>query len=153
MANLDKLNKIVSEKSNWIEEAKQRQKNKSWLKHSQKIAIKVLKTIKEKGIKQKQLAEMMNVSPQHINKIVKGRENLTLETISKLESVLNLKLIFENETIIKEVVRKKYIMQKETIYLHAYSNTSKVIYASKKINGDDNLFVLSQVNESEVKYG
>jgi transcriptional regulator with XRE-family HTH domain len=35
----------------------------------------------------------MGVSPQYINKIAKGTENLTLETISRLENVLNVQLI------------------------------------------------------------
>lgn len=117
MDNLNKLKNIVSEKSNWIDEAKQRQDNKTWLKHSQKIAVKVLKTLKEKGIKQKQLAEMMSVSPQQINKIVKGKENLTLDTISKIESVLEINLIFENKVTIKEVVRKEYIAKQEFVYV------------------------------------
>lgn len=35
----------------------------------------------------------MGVSPQQISKIVKGNENLTLETIVKLEKCLGAKLI------------------------------------------------------------
>lgn len=102
MANIDKLNSLATSDSNWLGEAKNRQKNKEWLKHSQKIAIKILRTLREKSIKQKELAAMINVSPQQINKIVKGKENLTLETISKLEKALETKLIFsknENQTI------------------------------------------------------
>ena len=99
LLNIDKLNKLASNKSNWLEKAKDRQKNKEWLKHSQKIAIKVLRTLREKNIKQKQLAEMIGVSPQYVNKIVKGKENLTLDTISKLEQALETKLIFSENNI------------------------------------------------------
>ena len=42
---------------------------------------------------QKDLAEIMNVSPQFINKIVRGQENLSLETIGKLSRALGIKLI------------------------------------------------------------
>ena len=35
----------------------------------------------------------MGVSAQYINKIVKGSENLSLETISKIERALNIRLI------------------------------------------------------------
>jgi transcriptional regulator with XRE-family HTH domain len=49
--------------------------------------------LKQKGWSQKQLAENMKVSAQQINKIVKGKENLTLETISKLENALGIVLI------------------------------------------------------------
>lgn len=106
MANLDKLNEITSGESGWLEKAKKRQENKEWLKHSQKIAVKILRTLRKNkadktGIgSQKELAEVLDVSPQQINKIVKGRENLTLETISKLEQALNISLII-NEIKLK----------------------------------------------------
>ena len=58
--------------------------------------MKILKHLKKGGISQKQLAEMVNVSPQQINKIVKGSENLTLETISKIEDALGIKLLDVN---------------------------------------------------------
>jgi plasmid maintenance system antidote protein VapI len=40
----------------------------------------------------------MQVSPQHINKIVKGQENLTLETITNLELALGIKIIDDNHS-------------------------------------------------------
>jgi transcriptional regulator with XRE-family HTH domain len=53
---------------------------------------------------QRKLAEEMGVSPQYINKVIKGKENLTLETISKIESVLGIILIeipsFETSQVI-----------------------------------------------------
>ena len=84
-----------------MEKAKWRKENKIWLKHPQKIAVKILSNLRENkknrvGItSQRQLAEVLGVTPQQINKIVKGKENLTLETISKLEQALSIKLIFE----------------------------------------------------------
>lgn len=90
----NKIDKLTSEKkSNWIEKAKWQRDNQDWLDKSAKIALKVLRTIRSKGITQLQLAELMAVSPQQINKIVKGQENLTLETISRLESALNIELV------------------------------------------------------------
>lgn len=47
----------------------------------------------EKKMTQTDLAEKMGVSRQQISKIVKGHENLTFETIDKLEKALNIKLI------------------------------------------------------------
>jgi len=35
----------------------------------------------------------MGVSPQYVSKIVKGQENLTLETIDKKELALNVKIL------------------------------------------------------------
>jgi plasmid maintenance system antidote protein VapI len=35
----------------------------------------------------------MNITPQQVNKMVKGTENLTLETISRVEKAINIQLI------------------------------------------------------------
>lgn len=79
--------------TSWMQEAEYRQANEDWLDISFSIAIKVLRAIRAQNISQKELAERMHCSPQHINKIVKGSENLTLETICKLERALQIKLI------------------------------------------------------------
>lgn len=94
MSNLDKLNKIISShKSTWQDEATWRNENEFWLTYSFDIALRVLDTLREKKMTQKELAEKMNVSPQFINKIVKGQENLSLETIGKLSRALGVALI------------------------------------------------------------
>lgn len=95
---LDKINMIASsEASTWKEEAIERKNNSDWSTRSFKIAVRVLREIRTQkplnGMTQKRLANEMGVSPQYINKVLKGRENLTLETISKFESVLGITLI------------------------------------------------------------
>lgn len=60
---------------------------------SQLIALRILRAIRRDGISQKQLAERMGVSPQVVNKWVKGNENFTLETIEKIERALGIELI------------------------------------------------------------
>jgi len=90
----EKLQKIASkEPSKWMGKARWRIANENWLNKSAKIAITILQTIREKGLTQKDLAEKLNISPQQINKILKGQENLTLETISKIEVVLGINLM------------------------------------------------------------
>jgi len=42
---------------------------------------------------QKALAECVGVSPQYINKVLNGQENLSLQTIAKLSDALNIELI------------------------------------------------------------
>ena len=89
----EKLAAITAkEVSGWLEDAKYRIENEDWLKHSQGIAIRILRTLREKKVSQKELADKIGVSPQQVNKIVKGRENLTLETIAKLEAALGIVL-------------------------------------------------------------
>lgn len=82
----------VDDRGSWIQKARYRRENRGWLRKSQRIAVRVLSVLNEKGMQQKKLAEAMDVSPQQVSKIVKGKQNLTLETISKLEAVLGVKL-------------------------------------------------------------
>lgn len=80
--------------SNWHEEAKYRQQNRKWLRYSGSVALRILAAIKNiEGMNQKKLADMMGVSQQQISKIIKGHENLTLETIGKLSEALGVELI------------------------------------------------------------
>ncbi|EAT59327.1 MULTISPECIES: helix-turn-helix domain-containing protein [Chlorobium] len=90
----EKIAAIASkELSGWLKDAEWRVENRAWLKHSQAIALRILRTLRAKNISQKELAEKIGVSPQQVNKIVKGRENLTLETIAKLETALDVVLL------------------------------------------------------------
>ena len=42
---------------------------------------------------QKQLSELMGCSLQYVSKVLKGQENLSFETISKIESCLGLQIL------------------------------------------------------------
>jgi transcriptional regulator with XRE-family HTH domain len=90
---LEELKRTSKKNTKWIQDALWQKENEVWLDRSFAIAVKVLRTLRAQKRTQKELAEEMGVSPQFVNKIVKGSENLTLETISKLEKALNLQLI------------------------------------------------------------
>lgn len=81
--------------SRWRERAEWRQQNKSWLRHSQLIAMKMLEKMDKLNMTQKQLAEKMECSQQYISKVLKGQENLSLETISKIEDCLHISILQE----------------------------------------------------------
>ena len=81
--------------STWREEAEWRRDNWSWLRHSQRIAVKVLLQMKRLDLTQNALAERMNCSQQYVSKILKGRENMSLETLTKLENALGICLILD----------------------------------------------------------
>jgi len=107
MNNLrEKLSKLGSEKSSdWKAKAKYLRDNREWLKKSAAIAVIVLDALSAQQLSQKDLAERMGISPQQISKIVKGQENLTLETISNLEMALGIQLIDANRG--QSLVKKK----------------------------------------------
>ena len=99
-SNLDKFKALVSdEKSGWLDKAKYREENEAWLDISFAIAVKILAAFranKKTGTfpkSQKELADAMDCSPQYVNKLLKGTENLQLETITKIGSILNIELI------------------------------------------------------------
>ena len=77
----------------WSAQAEFRKQNCQWLKYSLAIALKVRSRMKELSITQKDLAQKMNCTQQHISSLLTGKANLTLETIAKLEVCLNLDLI------------------------------------------------------------
>lgn len=77
----------------WLREAKWREENKDWLEISATIAIKILRWLRENKLSQKELAKKLKFSSQYLNKILKGSQNLTIETICKIENILQIKLI------------------------------------------------------------
>ena len=88
------LDKVVSARpSRWMVKALRDQANEAWLDRSAEVALLILSTLHAKNLSQKELAAMIGVSPQQVSKIVKGNVNLTLETISKLEAALDIRLL------------------------------------------------------------
>ena len=88
--------------SDAIAKNKERIKHREMLRESRKIALKVLMKLDELGMKQRELAELMQVSPQQISKIVSGNENLTIETQIKLQNILKLPILasfYENHSV------------------------------------------------------
>ena len=94
MTNKEKFLALVSrEDQNTLERNRERIRNRSMLRESQQIALKVLLKLDDLGWTQKGLAKAMEVSPQQITKIVSGKENLTLETQIKLQNLLDIPVL------------------------------------------------------------
>jgi transcriptional regulator with XRE-family HTH domain len=101
---LAKLNSIAQPDTGWLKAAQKRVADQAWLKHSQATALKILRTLRAKGLTQKDLAEALSVSPQQVSKWVKGKENFTFETVSKIEAALDVNLIevrMEKRSVVK----------------------------------------------------
>lgn len=84
---------VSKERTNTVSRNKERIKNRARLRESQQIALKVLTKLDELGWTQKKLAIEMGVAPQQITKIVRGTENLTLETQVKLQEILDIPVL------------------------------------------------------------
>ena len=80
--------------SKYLQNAKFRIENKKWLSYSSNIALRVLASLEEnENITKETLAQMIGVIPEYMNNILKGQENLSLDTIAKLSEALNIELI------------------------------------------------------------
>jgi transcriptional regulator with XRE-family HTH domain len=125
------LKKIISEEpSNWKSKSIER-KNSPWLRaYSSKIARRVLSLLEDnQDLNQKKLAEVLLVSPQQINKIVKGQENLTLETIYKLSRAL------ESELISFPDYKHNTVNQNKVITVEDYASLSTAIADQVQVMG------------------
>ena len=84
--------------SKWRENAEWRIANKSWLRYSQHIAMMMLDKMEELKMNHKQLSELMGCSQQYVSKVLKGQENLSLETLSKIERCLKIQILSINHS-------------------------------------------------------
>lgn len=73
-----------------ITRSKERSENREWMRMSQDIALGIHRHLRLTNTTQKEFAERMGVSPAYVGKLLKGRENLTLETIWKIQELLGL---------------------------------------------------------------
>ena len=80
------------ENNQWRIEAAVARESWDWMKYSMRIALKVRSKMKADGITQCALASKLGCTQQYVSLILKGKENLTLETIAKLESALQIQL-------------------------------------------------------------
>lgn len=79
--------------SKWKEAAEWRRKNENWLKYSRVITMKTMQAMDKQSVTQSLLAERMGCSQQYVSNLLKGSSNMTLETISRIETALNIDII------------------------------------------------------------
>lgn len=73
-----------------VRRSKDRSENRDWTRMSQDIALGIHRHLRTTNTTQKEFAERMGVSPAYVGKLLKGRENLTLETIWKIQKLLGV---------------------------------------------------------------
>lgn len=131
--NLEKLEQIAKPCSDKAKEAARfRKENREWLRMSQDIALSLHYHLRTKGLSQKDLAEKMGVSAAYVGKLLKGKENLTLETICKLQKALDEDII--------NIVRPDMSQESKPTHLvmsYPYkelSNKNKQVYSSSSVS-------------------
>lgn len=91
----DQFKAKFPQKSTWREEAQKRAKQ-PFDKYATKIAIRILRELRAQKMSQKQLAEILEVSPQQVNKWVKGKSSFQTDTIVRIEDALGINIISIN---------------------------------------------------------
>lgn len=80
------------DRSTFVDDAKWRQENASWLKQSQRILCTIMDYMQNHHLSRNDVAEKLRVSPQYVSRILSGKMNFTLKTISLIEERLGLEL-------------------------------------------------------------
>lgn len=93
-----------------------------WISRSKDIALKVNAALAARKMTKQELASRLGVSPQYVSKIVRGGENLTLETLSKIEAALGIPLSGEG--------RRQFIRHEGS----AYGTSPFVSYSACTVN-------------------
>lgn len=98
--------------------------NTIWRPKAVSIAFTVLALLDQKGITKQELAAKMNVKPQFISRIVKGKANLTLETLTKLEQALEAPIVTVADP--SETISYKSYKHLETAWADSFSSTQPI---------------------------
>ena len=120
------------------------------LRESRKIAYKVLVRLDVLDWSQKRLADEMGVSAQYISKIVQGKENLTLDTLIKLQNILDIPILASyNDDKQKNVETSVMSFQKNEVFAVTKQPATIFDYPSgQKLTTDQsaNTYIYSKVS-------
>lgn len=137
----DKLDALVTPRSEAaIRRAENRKRNRDALRKSQEIALVLHYHLRSKGMTQKELADKLGVTPVYVGKLLKGGENLTLETICKLEQCIGENLV----SVCKPYVSAVAVARATTLCFSADAEKSEKYRETVQLN-KYNIFTGSSV--------
>ena len=94
MMNIIKFNELISnEKSNWVQDANFRNDNRYWLVNSKKVALKILRRIREQNISKELLSDKTDIPMEILDTMLKGKYNYSIEEIGRIEKSLNINIL------------------------------------------------------------
>lgn len=92
--NTTKFNELISnETSNWVQDANFRIDNDYWLMISKKVALKILRAIREQNISKELLSDKTDIPMEILNTMLKGKYNFSIEEIGRIEKALNINIL------------------------------------------------------------
>ncbi len=149
IALLNKKAKPVNPNAKWIQIAKWNEEHAEALEDYMIIAMRISATLKQKRMTQKDLAAQLGVSPQALTRIMKGRQNLTLNKVRQIEKVLGIsimaiKKIEENQTQIRtKMIPVEVHYNLSTSAFMGNVNTLKLIGKRERKQSIDKLSIAS----------
>jgi len=128
----DKIKNLAAENpiSGWKGKVVYRKENKTWLKKSTRISLRILDALDDKGWNQSDLAKALDVTRQQVSKIVKGGNDFRLSTIAKLEEVLEIQLqaiLADNEQVVTDETIRDQVNQEITEYHRRWAHTQQYL--------------------------
>ena len=139
------LAKMAGKESKAVIDAKERLKNQKWLKESKRLALRILLRLDELNITQKSLAEKLEVSPQYINKLLKGNEKFGFDILIKIQEELKMPILYGAD---KQEKINGYTGQTKSVVLKPIKLSSN---STKKVMGK--MISLNRINHFKVAQG
>lgn len=149
--DLKKLQAVAKpESAEELHEASQRDSNRLWMEKSALIALTMERILRVKGISKKELAEMLDVTPAQISKILSGKENLGLKTICKVEETLHLNLVNVQQDVMPYSLRME---KNPTIHVtNLFYNKADHHMTNNNVIDGFNLFSSNKFIKNELAY-
>ena len=137
MSSKERLKKLSSGTSlGWLDDANYVEDNSEMLEMTGRIALAIIKVMKQKGLTKKDLAKLLGISPQSVSKQLSGNANFTLETMAKYGKILGIRFEVKPTYMGKGVLDDDYSSESiftfkdktQSVYQNAYYNNNKENY-------------------------
>lgn len=76
--------------STFVEDAKLRQENETWLRWPRRVALCIVDYMQENSLTRSDIAEKLGVSPQYVSRILSGNTNFSFKSIAEIERKLGI---------------------------------------------------------------
>lgn len=92
--DIDRLNNVARELTD-VERMRMndRRKNRYWITASSAIALKIKRRLKEMGISQLELAEILGITAANVTRYLSGKTNFELKTLIEIERAIGVHII------------------------------------------------------------
>ena len=88
---LEFLNANESETpSTFMEDAKKRQEDETWLKWSRGVSLSIVDYMQENGYSRTDISNQLGVSPQYVSRLLSGRTNFSFKSVAQIEHKLGI---------------------------------------------------------------